>query len=90
MSKPTSRARRAAKPNRVSPLISMYVPGLQPGAAALPDSVGRQPLIRKTVFGVTITRYRDGCELVYEDGRTLSAHGPWDLLMKLLRGGAKR
>lgn len=90
MSKPTSRARRTAKPVRVSPLLSMYVPGLQPGAPAAPAPSGcRQALVSKTVMGVTITRYRDGCELRYADGRTISARGPWDLLKRLLRGSAK-
>lgn len=67
----------------------MYVPGLQPTAAVPPVGAGRQALVSKTVFGVTITRYRDGCELCYADGRKVSASGPWDLLMKLLRSGPK-
>lgn len=88
MSKPTTRARRTAKPVRVSPLISRYVPGLQPGAAPV-GLAPRQVLLRKTMFGITLTRYQDGCELVYADGRKLSAKGPWGLLGKIFRGAAK-
>jgi hypothetical protein len=49
----------------------------------------RQVLLRKTMFGITLTRYQDGCELVYADGRKLSAKGPWGLLGKIFRGAAK-
>lgn len=86
MSKPTSRARRAAKPVRVSPIISMYVPGLQSHTPATPVPAGRPVLRSKTVFGVTVNRYLDGCELVYADGRKISARGPVGLLMQMLRG----
>ena len=88
MSKPTTRARRTAKPVRVSPLISMYVPELQAGAALVGPAT-RQALLRKTMFGVTLTRYQDGCELVYADGRKLAATGPWGLLMQIFRGASK-
>ena len=88
MSKSTSRASRAAKPIRVSPLISMYVPSLQPGAAP-PAQPPRQVLLRKAMFGITLTRYADGCELVYSDGRKLAASGPWGLLREIFRGDAK-
>jgi hypothetical protein len=84
MSKQPSRARRAAKPVRASPLISMYVPSLQPGAHA-----SRQLLVSKTVVGVTLNRYRDSCEIVYSDGRKVTAAGMWGLLFKMLRGASK-
>lgn len=89
MTKPTSPAPRAAKPIRVSPLISMYVPSLQPGAAITQVRASRQMLLRKAMFGITLTRYADGCELVYADGRKLASTTPWGLLKQIFRGGAK-
>jgi hypothetical protein len=85
-------APRAAKPIKVPALISMYAPSIQSHAGVSPAAaitVGRQILIRKTLFGVTITRYVDGCEVVYADGRKISASGPWGILLKLFRGAAK-
>jgi len=88
MSQSSSRARRAAKPLRVSPLLSMYVPTLRPAADPAPESV-RVPLLSRSWFGVTLYRYSDGCEIVYADGRKAAARGPLGLLAKILTGGAK-
>jgi hypothetical protein len=66
----------------------MYVPGLRAGAAPAGPTL-RQVLLSRTMFGITLTRYQDGCELVYADGRKLSAKGPWGLLAQIFRGAAK-
>ncbi|KVP16806.1 hypothetical protein [Burkholderia ubonensis] len=93
MSKSSSRARRAAGPLRVSPLISQYVPALRaaapvstPAVAALPV---RNVLISKSLFGVTVNRYRDGYEILYADGRKIAARSPWGLFAQMFKGGAK-
>jgi len=90
MSKSSSRG-RAAKPVRVSPLLTQYVPTLAiaPAAAAVASSPVRTPLISKTMFGMTVRRFRDGFELVYSDGRKITDSSPWGLLVKMFRKGLK-
>jgi hypothetical protein len=41
------------------------------------------------MFGITVSRFRDGMELVYSDGRKITDRTPWGLLVKMFRGGAK-
>ncbi len=91
MSKPLSRA-RVAKPVRASPLLTRYVPTLAVAPASVPTEMPfvspvRSPLISKTMFGMTLNRFRDGLELVYADGRTITDRSPWGLLVKMFRGG---
>jgi hypothetical protein len=92
MSKSSPRA-RVVKPVRVSPLLTRYIPTLavvpSDAAASAVASPVRTPLISKTMFGMTLNRFRDGLELVYSDGRKLTDRSPWGLLVKMFRGGAK-
>jgi hypothetical protein len=90
MSKSSQHA-RAAKPVRVSPLLTRYVPTLAvaPAGAAIVASPARTPLISKTMFGMTLNRFRDGLELVYSDGRKITDSSPWGLVAKMFRRGAK-
>jgi len=92
MSKSSSRS-RVARPVRVSPLLTHYVPTLSAApagtAAAVSHSPVRAPLISKSIFGVTVTRFRDGVELVYSNGRKITAGSPLGLLVQLFRRGSK-
>jgi hypothetical protein len=92
MSKSSSRA-RAVKPIRVSPLLTRYIPTLAAAPAGATAGVVaspvREPLISKTIFGMTLNRFRDGLELVYADGHKLAARSPWGLLAKMFRRGKK-
>ncbi len=96
MSKNANR-KRQAKPVRVSPLIAGYVQSLAPASAT---SSGAQPstplhaarrelLLSKAWRGVTVNRYRDGCELVFADGRSVQAPTALKLLWRLVSGGVR-
>jgi hypothetical protein len=76
------------KPVVVHALIAQYVPTLRP-SADVDTAGGRELLMRKTWRGATLSRYTDGYELVYPDGRKLSAAGKWTLMLKVLRGAPK-
>lgn len=91
MRKANSRAPRAVKSTLGSPLLTRallarQVPSLR---TAAPAGAARTPLISRGLLGFTLNRFRDGCELVYPDGRKHTAAGPWSLLGKMIRGGAK-
>jgi hypothetical protein len=93
MSNSSSRA-RVAKPVRVAPLLTRYVPVLAmaaTGSNGAPPvrSPVRSPLVTKTMFGVTVNRFRDGVELVYSDGRKITASSPLGLLVQMFRRGSK-
>lgn len=89
MSNSSVRARRTAKAIRVPAMLARYVPAMQTagGPAARPGA--REPLLTRTWRGITLNRYVDSCELVYADGRKVSARGRFGLLAKALFGGAK-
>jgi hypothetical protein len=90
MSKSSSHS-RVAKPVRVSPLLMQYVPALAeaPASVAKASSPVRTPLRSKSMFGMTVNRFRDGMELVYSDGRKITDRSHWGLLFKMFRGGIK-
>lgn len=86
---PQSAAPIAQKPIALHPLFAQYVPTLRPQAGAPDTGGGRALLLRKSWRGATLSRYTDGYELVYPDGRKVEATGKWGLMLKVLRGAAK-
>ncbi len=90
MLKLSSRSRRQAAPARVSPLIAGYVAALNPQqSAATSRTVQRTLLLSKTWHGVTVNRYADGYEIIFSDGRRISAASPWALVVSMFKGAAK-
>lgn len=89
MSKPKSRRRREARPLALSPVLAQYLPAHRRPTGAAPGHPARQVLVRKNWFGIAVSRYRDGYEITFEDGRIFAAKTPWGLLLKMFKGFKK-
>lgn len=75
---------------RLSPLAAALIQSLGPTGEASPaqkplQAPPRKLLLRRAWRGVTVSRYADGLEIVFSDGRKLAAASVWKLLLAMVQ-----
>lgn len=80
----------AHTPARLSPLAAALVQSLSPkvegtSTPKMLQAAPRKLLLRRAWKGVTVSRYADGLEIVFADGRKLAGASVWQLLRALVQ-----